>query len=79
MNGNPISKLFSIRNERQVVDPGESIVGADLVLTETPDGAITLHVIDGDGVSPVGTFTDVTDAWRALDEVDAPRDMALAA
>lgn len=45
------------------------------VVSYTVDPAsrqITLHRLDRNGPTPLGTFSRAADAWSALDAIDAP-------
>jgi hypothetical protein len=54
--------------------PETSAPSAPLVAcsVDPRSNAITLHHIDLDGSSPLGTFATAAEAWRALDALDAP-------
>jgi hypothetical protein len=56
-----------------------SVVSPDLMLTHTAGGEIVLHALHAGSVVALGTFENVVDAWRALDELDAPERVSLAA
>jgi hypothetical protein len=56
-----------------------SVVSSDLMLTHTDDGRIALHAEHDGAISAIGTFENAADAWRALDELDAPEQVPLAA
>ncbi len=52
--------------------------GGGLSLTVTADERIVLRTL-GPGSGVIGSFTDAADAWRALDEIDAPAELDVAA
>jgi hypothetical protein len=62
-----------------VEDRNRPVVGSDLILANTRDGEIALYALQDGGMSAVGTFENVADAWQALDELDAPEQVSLAA
>ena len=51
-----------------------------LVLDIEPDGRIVLHQVSHEGrARGLGTFSDAAEAWKAIDEIDAPAYLADAA
>lgn len=43
------------------------------------DGSYVIHAITPNGVVPLGRHASVTDAWEAIDAIDAPASLAKAA
>lgn len=46
------------------------VLGDGLVLGRRSDRRVKLVALIGGQAQPLGTFTDVRDAWRAVDAVD---------
>jgi hypothetical protein len=73
----PITREFG--RALAVADRSRPVVGSDLILTHTREGEIALYALRDGAMSAVGTFENPADAWRALDELDAPEQVSLAA
>lgn len=73
----PITRDFG--RALAVADRNGTAVASDLILTHTPEGDLVLYHVSGNRISALGIFEDVTDAWRALDALDAPQQVTLAA
>ena len=49
-----------------------AVLGDGLLMRETEGGSVTLHTLDSGGARLFGSFANAAEAWRALDELDAP-------
>lgn len=49
-----------------------AVIADGLMFTEQDGGELTLHTIDGGRAELLGSFASAAEAWRALDEIDAP-------
>jgi hypothetical protein len=56
-----------------------AIVGPDLALSEDDHRRIVLHTIDNSRSPLLGSFDDVVEAWRALDQLDCADELDIAA
>jgi hypothetical protein len=82
VNSNPriSSPPRSFQPAAEIVDVTAIVVGPDLLLTELRDGRMVLHHLAPDGhLRELGTFSEVADAWAAVDEVELAGGLALAA
>jgi hypothetical protein len=56
-----------------------AVVGPDLVLSEDDRQRIVLHTVDGSRSQLLGSFADVVEAWRAVDQLDCADELDIAA
>jgi hypothetical protein len=59
-------------NEMRAVTPRNAVCGDGLMLIPGERGSVSLYDMAGSEAEPLGTFADVSDAWAALDALDAP-------
>jgi len=67
------------RRARDPLDLRGAIVGPDLVLSRADHRRIVLHTVDGSRMQLLGSFDDVVEAWRVLDQLDCPDELGIAA
>jgi hypothetical protein len=56
-----------------------TVVGPDLVLGKDAQQRIVLHTVDNSRSQLLGSFDDVVEAWRALDQLDCANELDIAA
>jgi hypothetical protein len=69
-------------NGRLALDPlglPSAVVGPDLVLSQDDHQRIVLHAVDSFRSHLLGSFDDVVEAWRALDQLDCVDELDIAA
>jgi hypothetical protein len=49
-----------------------AVIGSDLLLDRDSGGRLSIFLVADGHARPLGTFAGVADAWRAVDELDAP-------
>jgi hypothetical protein len=67
------------RNALDPLDVRSAVVGPDLVLSEDDRQRIVLHTVDSSRSQLLGSFDDVVEAWRALDQLDCADELDIAA
>ena len=77
--GNVVGMKITERPDRGPLDLRCAVVGPDLVLSEGDHRRIVLHTVDGSGSQLLGSFDDVVEAWRALDQLDCTDELDIAA
>jgi hypothetical protein len=78
-DGGPVRQLARPETAVDDLNLSEAVLGDGLMLGRQGSGELTIHTIDGGRASLLGSFASAADAWRALDELDAPVELDQAA
>src|ERR1700686_3794706 len=77
--GNVLNMKIIGRPAPDLLDLRSAVVGPDLVLSEDDHQRIVLHTIDSSRSQLLGSFDNVVEAWRALDQLDCADELDIAA
>jgi hypothetical protein len=77
--GNVPNMKITGRNTLDPLDLRSAVVGPDLVLSEDDHQRIVLHTVDSSRSQLLGSFDDVAEAWRALDQLECADELDIAA
>src|ERR1700722_10567578 len=77
--GNVVDMKITARHAPDSLDLPSAVIGPDLVLSEDDHQRIVLHTVDGSRSQLLGSFDDVVEAWRALDQLDCVDELGIAA
>jgi hypothetical protein len=64
--------------DRTAPNPQQIVFGADVIMTRQ-GREITLHAPGAGGRRVLGRYASAAEAWRALDDIDAPLEISEAA
>jgi hypothetical protein len=54
------------------LDLSGAVLGDGMLLSQKPGEGLRIHSIDGGRATLVGSFKSAAEAWRVLDDIDAP-------
>jgi hypothetical protein len=77
--GNVLNMKITGRPALDPLDLRSAVVGPDLVLSEDGHQRVVLHTVDSSRTQLLGSFDDVVEAWRAVDQLDCADELDIAA
>jgi hypothetical protein len=77
--GNVLNMKITGRPAPDSLDLHSAVVRPDLVLSEDDHQRIVLHTVNGSRSQLLGSFDDVVEAWRAVDQLDCADELDIAA